>query len=347
MNKKITSLIGAAVLVMALPLQGLAAADADASLQPVDQGANVSLKLQQGAGEGVNALQMSFTLSPVVGSLYKANVSFAFDEDLAGTVKRYRFDQENNVLTVYVAGANGKLFQNDEADLGEIQVESTDGEYLEVSITSGLPSDAEHPAEEMATGLSLLRAGSSKQDLSIQAEAVQVKVGEQSPDPEPTPEVPEEPSVEPTAQPTTKPTQQPQNPEVPQDNERPTWESSSSTGSTGGSTGSTGGTTGTTGTTSGTVSATAKPGTTASSKAPASSSAAQSAVSEAVSESESQAASESSSSQAAESESQAESQSTSAQTEKSKVGVLPIVTGVVVAAAAVVAGVMIWRRGRD
>lgn len=57
MNKKIIGLIGAAVLVMAMPLQGLAAADAAASLQPVEGGAKVSLDLHQaGAGEGVNAL---------------------------------------------------------------------------------------------------------------------------------------------------------------------------------------------------------------------------------------------------------------------------------------------------
>ena len=141
MNKKIIGLIGAAVLVMALPLQGLAAADAAANLQSVEGGAKVSLDLQHtGAGEGVNALQMSFTLSPVVGSLDKADVSFVFDEDLPGTVKTYRYNQSTNVLTVYVAGANGALFENDKADLGSIQVEAAEGEYLEVSITTGLPN---------------------------------------------------------------------------------------------------------------------------------------------------------------------------------------------------------------
>ena len=49
MNKKIIGLIGAAVLVMAMPLQGLAAADAAANLQPVEGGAKVSLDLHRQA----------------------------------------------------------------------------------------------------------------------------------------------------------------------------------------------------------------------------------------------------------------------------------------------------------
>lgn len=140
MNKKIIGLIGAAVLVMAMPLQGLAAADAAASLQPVEGGAKVSLDLHQ-AGAGVNALQMSFTLNPVSGSLDKASVSFDFDNDMAGTVKRYSFDQNSGVLTVYVAGANGQLFDNDKTDLGSIQVKAAEGEYLELAITTGLPRE--------------------------------------------------------------------------------------------------------------------------------------------------------------------------------------------------------------
>ena len=334
MNKKIIGLIGAAVLVMALPLQGLAAADAAANLQSVEGGAKVSLDLQHtGAGEGVNALQMSFTLSPVVGSLDKADVSFVFDEDLPGTVKTYRYNQNTNVLTVYVAGANGALFENDKADLGSIQVEAAKGEYLEVSITTGLPNQEEGSSAEMVSGLTLLRASSSAQKLTMQAETLAVNVGELSPAPEPTqrPEATETPEA----------TQQPQATEKPQASEKPEATQKPSGGSTGGSQNGS--------TQNNNAAATAQPGTAASSKAPGAS-ASQSAVSEAASE-ESQAQSESASSeaesQAAESESQAQSQSTASQTQKSKVSVLPVVIGVAVVAAAAVAGVVIWRRGRD
>ena len=334
MNKKIIGLIGAAVLVMALPLQGLAAADAAANLQSVEGGAKVSLDLQHtGAGEGVNALQMSFTLSPVVGSLDKADVSFVFDEDLPGTVKTYRYNQNTNVLTVYVAGANGALFENEKADLGSIQVEAAEGEYLEVSITTGLPNQEEGSSAEMVSGLTLLRASSSAQKLTMQAETLAVNVGELSPAPEPTqqPEATEPPEA----------TQQPQATEKPQASEKPEAAQKPSGGSTGGSQNGS--------TQNNNAAATAQPGTAASSKAPGAS-ASQSAVSEAASE-ESQAQSESASSeaesQAAESESQAQSQSTASQTQKSKVSVLPVVIGVAVVAAAAVAGVVIWRRGRD
>lgn len=334
MNKKIIGLIGAAVLVMALPLQGLAAADAAANLQSVEGGAKVSLDLQHtGAGEGVNALQMSFTLSPVVGSLDKADVSFVFDEDLPGTVKIYRYNQSTNVLTVYVAGANGALFENDKADLGSIQVEAAEGEYLEVSITTGLPNQEEGSSAEMVSGLTLLQASSSAQKLTMQAETLAVNAGELSPAPEPTqqPEATEPPEA----------TQQPQATEKPQASEKPEAAQKPSGGSTGGSQNGS--------TQNNNAAATAQPGTAASSKAPGAS-ASQSAVSEAASE-ESQAQSESASSeaesQAAESESQAQSQSTASQTQKSKVSVLPVVIGVAVVAAAAVAGVVIWRRGRD
>lgn len=334
MNKKIIGLIGAAVLVMALPLQGLAAADAAANLQSVEGGAKVSLDLQHtGAGEGVNALQMSFTLSPVVGSLDKADVSFVFDEDLPGTVKTYRYNQSTNVLTVYVAGANGALFENDKADLGSIQVEAAEGEYLEVSITTGLPNQEEGSSAEMVSGLTLLRASSSAQKLTMQAETLAVNVGELSPAPEPT--------QQPEATETPEATQQPQATEKPQASEKPEATQKPSGGSTGGSQNGS--------TQNNNAAATAQPGTAASSKAPGAS-ASQSAVSEAASE-ESQAQSESASSeaesQAAESESQAQSQSTASQTQKSKVSVLPVVIGVAVVAAAAVAGVVIWRRGRD
>ena len=336
MNKKIIGLIGAAVLVMALPLQGLAAADAAANLQSVEGGAKVSLDLQHtGAGEGVNALQMSFTLSPVVGSLDKADVSFVFDEDLPGTVKTYRYNQNTKVLTVYVAGANGALFENDKADLGSIQVEAAKGEYLEVSITTGLPNQEEGSSAEMVSGLTLLRASSSAQKLTMQAETLAVNVGELSPAPEPTqqPEATEAPEA--TQQP--QATEKPQATEQPQATEKPEATQKPSGGSQNGST------------QNNNAAATAQPGTSASSKAP-SASASQSAVSEAASE-ESQAQSESASSeaesQAAESESQAQSQSTASQTQKSKVSVLPVVIGVAVVAAAAVAGVVIWRRGRD
>ena len=336
MNKKIIGLIGAAVLVMALPLQGLASADAAANLQSVEGGAKVSLDLQHtGAGEGVNALQMSFTLSPVVGSLDKADVSFVFDEDLPGTVKTYRYNQNTNVLTVYVAGANGALFENDKADLGSIQVEAAKGEYLEVSITTGLPNQEEGSSAEMVSGLTLLRASSSAQKLTMQAETLAVNVGELSPAPEPTqqPEATEAPEA--TQQP--QATEKPQATEQPQATEKPEATQKPSGGSQNGST------------QNNNAAATAQPGTSASSKAP-SASASQSAVSEAASE-ESQAQSESASSeaesQAAESESQAQSQSTASQTQKYKVSVLPVVIGVAVVAAAAVAGVVIWRRGRD
>lgn len=343
MNKKIIGLIGAAVLVMALPLQGLAAADAAASLQPVEGGAKVSLDLHQaGAGEGVNALQMSFTLNPVSGSLDKASVSFDFDNDLAGTVKRYSFDQNSGVLTVYVAGAKGELFENDKADLGNIQVKAAEGEYLELSITAGLPREDEGSAEQLASGLSLLRTGSSRETMTMQAETLSVNVGEMSPNPEPT----EQPEATQKPEPTQKPeaTQKPESTEKPGATQQPAATQKPSGGSNQGSGNQSSNQGGTA------AAATAQPESGAASKAPGASSTAQSAVSEAASEesqSQSEAASSEAQSQAAESESQAQSQSTASQTEKSKVGVLPMVIGTVVVAAGVAGGVVIWRRGRD
>ena len=327
MNRKIKGLIGAAVLVMALPLQGLAAADAAASLQPVAGGAQVALDLhKEGAGEGVNALQMSFTLSPVSGSLDKADVTFDFSDALAGTVKRYSFDQSSSVLTVYVAGANGALFANDRADLGSIQVQTEQGEYMELSITTGILNGSEQQSTEAVSGLTLLRAGTTEENLTMQAETLTVSVGETSPAPEPTPQ--------PEA------TQQPEVSEQPEATQQPSDSSTSDTnpGSNQGN-----------GSAQSSVPApTSAPATAVPGKTPSASSSAQSAVSETeIQENlpESEASSGEPQSQPDGSESQA--QSAVAESDSSKVGILPLVIGIVLVAAAVVTGVVIWRRGRD
>ena len=333
MNKKIKGLIGAAVLVMALPLHGFAAADAVADLQAGTDGAEVSIVLlKSGTGQGVNALQMSFSVEAVAGSLDKAQVTFDFAEDLAGTVKRSSFNRDTNLLTVYVAGADGKLFENDRADLGSIQVEAAEGEYLELSITAGKPGET----TETVKGLTLLTGNSSARDLTVQAANVTVNVGTVAPDPGPgeTPEATQKPETSPQPETTPQPTEQPQVSEKPQATQAPV----------GGSNGSQNKPAQNTATGSPATQPTAQPEKGSGNKTPDASSTAQSSESSSVA-SESQAASSEVQSETASSESQV--QSTQAQTNGRKSNVLPVAIGLTAAVVVIVAGVVIYRRGRQ
>ena len=334
MNKKIKSLIGAVVLVMALPLHGMAAADAAAILQPGEGEAEVSIALQQsGAGQGVNALQMCFTVEAAVGSLDDAQVSFAFRQDLPGTVKRYSFNENENLLTVYVAGAEGDLFQNDTADLGTIQVDTADGSYVELKITAGRRGEN----GQLSSGLTLLTTGTSTQQLTLQPDNVTVSAGEEATSPDPVPTPTPEPGDKPEATQTPGATATPQPVQPPAATQQPS-------GGTGGSqngSGQNGSSQNSAAQSSGAASAVIK--------MPGASSSAQSeeASSEpAESVAESQSASSAASSAASESESQAQSQAAQGEVSEQSGSVLPVVLGIALAAAVVAVGVVLFRRSR-
>ena len=188
MNKQIKGLCAALLLSLALPLQALAATDAATTFQSSGDQAQVTVALNNsGAGEGINALQMELDVQVVAGSLDQAEVSFVFDEALPGTIQRYDYDESNQVLTVYVAGAEDSIFSKDTVTLGTIQVTSTNEDYLEVSVSAGgMEQKDDH------SGLILISGGTSTVYPTMQQQNTVLTSGKLSP---------EQPEVTPTSAP--------------------------------------------------------------------------------------------------------------------------------------------------
>ena len=142
-------------------------------------------------------------LNLVAGSLSQADVNFKFNEKLPGTVHEFRFDEETNELTVYVAGANGKLFNGQTVDLGQVEITSASGDYLEVTLSTGGMSQ-----EEDSKDLVLLTGRTNKSYPTMQYTTATLKDGESAPAPTPAPtEAPVESTATPSA--TAKPTNAP------------------------------------------------------------------------------------------------------------------------------------------
>ena len=188
MNKQIKGLCAALLLSLALPLQALAATDAATTFQSSGDQAQVTVALNNsGAGEDINALQMELDVQVVAGSLDQAEVSFVFDEALPGTIQRYDYDESNQVLTVYVAGAEDSIFSKDTVTLGTIQVTSTNEDYLEVRVSAGgMEQKDDH------SGLILISGGTSTVYPTMQQQNTVLTSGKLSP---------EQPEVTPTSAP--------------------------------------------------------------------------------------------------------------------------------------------------
>ena len=205
MNKRIKGLVAAGLMALVFPFQALAAADAETAFKSTGENrADLSVSLNgDSAAEGVNALQLQMKLNLVAGSLSQADVNFKFNEKLPGTVHEFRFDEETNELTVYVAGANGKLFNGQTVDLGQVEITSASGDYLEVTLSTGGMSQ-----EEDSKDLVLLTGRTNKSYPTMQYTTATLKDGESAPAPTPAPtEAPVESTATPSA--TAKPTNAP------------------------------------------------------------------------------------------------------------------------------------------
>ncbi len=207
MTKQFKSLIITAFIAMVLPFYAFAISDTTIDFIVNGDKANVNIHLQhKDVGDGATALMMKFHLEAVVGSLEQAQVSFAFDDKMTGTVQRYSYNQEEKILTVYVAGAKEGIFKGETLNLGYLQLTSNKGDYIKVKITSGLMGEN----EEVSDDLQILTGGTTMTSLATQSVSVELEAGENvvSPSPEikPTPspivtpapnqtQVPEKPSV--------------------------------------------------------------------------------------------------------------------------------------------------------
>ena len=83
----------------------------------------------------IEALTMkaSFQVKAQKGSVTKENIQFHFDQDIQSVVKEYRYDNSNNILTIYISGQNN-LFSNKQLKLGTIDLDVSKDTKVDISL---------------------------------------------------------------------------------------------------------------------------------------------------------------------------------------------------------------------
>lgn len=126
MKKYVLRLFLAVLAVFAVPAASAAAADAgEETIELIGNGQNAGVRLgiPKACGEGLSTLQLSLNVTPDGSG--EAFVSFQFDETSLGNakVREYRYNRENGVLNLYIAGTDGIFGQDEEKlFLGSIAV---------------------------------------------------------------------------------------------------------------------------------------------------------------------------------------------------------------------------------
>lgn len=197
MRKWIKVLAVVGVLAVLLTAHTLAAQEAATTFETQGDHTQVTVELQkESMAQGVSALRANFLVRATVGELEEDDVTFQFATTLPGTVQRYVYDANTGLLSVYVAGANGALFDGLQATLGSIYIQSQ--EEVQAQVTFG---------QEGTDPLTLLAGSSTQTTPSVQLTQTTLTAGETTPPPEvtPTPEVTQAPEVTPTPEVTQAP----------------------------------------------------------------------------------------------------------------------------------------------
>lgn len=197
MRKWIKVLAVVGVLAVLLTAHTLAAQEAATTFETRGDHTQVTVELQkESMAQGVSALSANFLVQATVGELGEDDVTFQFASTLPGTVQRYVYDANTGVLSVYVAGANGALFDGLQATLGSIHIQAE--QEVQAQVTFG---------QEGTNPLTLLTGSSTQTTPSVQLNTTTLTAGETTPDPEvtPSPEVTQAPDVTPSPEVTQAP----------------------------------------------------------------------------------------------------------------------------------------------
>lgn len=197
MRKWIKVLAVVGVLAVLLTAHTLAAQEAATTFETQGDHTQVTVELQkESMAQGVSALSANFLVQATVGELGEDDVTFQFASTLPGTVQRYVYDANTGVLSVYVAGANGALFDGVRATLGTISI-ATEQE-VQAQVTFG---------QEGTEPLTLLTGSSTQTTPSVQLTQTTLTAGQTPPEPEvtPSPEVTQAPEVTPSPEVTQAP----------------------------------------------------------------------------------------------------------------------------------------------
>lgn len=132
MKRLIASLFAGTVLCLAaMPAYAQGTADG-VSLSADGSRAAVRLQLPTGEAQDVTALQISFAVCPTAGS-DAVSVTFDFDDALSAGVQQYRYDDATGELTVYLAGRT-PLLSSGSMELGDICLASADGSQVDADV---------------------------------------------------------------------------------------------------------------------------------------------------------------------------------------------------------------------
>lgn len=197
MRKWIKVLAVVGVLAVLLTANTLAAQEAATTFETQGDHTQVTVELQkESMAQGVSALSANFLVQATVGELGEDDVTFQFASTLPGTVQRYVYDANTGVLSVYVAGANGALFDGVRATLGSIHIQGE--QEVQAQVTFG---------QEGTDPLTLLTGSSTQTTPSVQLAEAILTAGETPPEPEvtPSPEVTQAPEVTPSPEVTQAP----------------------------------------------------------------------------------------------------------------------------------------------
>lgn len=197
MKKWIKVLAVVGVLAVLLTAHTLAAQEAATTFETQGDHTQVTVTLQKEAmAQGVSALSANFLVQATVGQLGEDDVTFQFSSTLPGTVQRYVYDAHTGLLSVYVAGANGAVFDGSQATLGSIHIQAQQEVQAQVSF-----------GQEGTQPLTLLTGSSTQTTPSVQLTQTTLTAGETTPGPEtsPGPEVSSAPGTSPSPEVSSKP----------------------------------------------------------------------------------------------------------------------------------------------
>lgn len=185
-----TLLLGTALAVAALPVSA-AGVDNTVTLTANGNTASVHLDLPENEAKGVTALRLSFQ----VNSSDDIAAKFVFDDSLTASVQQYTYNEQTQILHVYLAGRNELLSKDGEADLGTIQLDGAEGSTASVSF--------------VVDSLELVDASLGKTETSVVSNGDANLTVSSPSNPTPAPETTPAPEATPVPETTPAPTQAP------------------------------------------------------------------------------------------------------------------------------------------
>ena len=132
MKNALKAVVFAVLFALALPLQAMAAEQAEIGLDTAGEKAQVNITLPENTGKGITALELHIQ----VENMADAAVAFEFSNQLNATIQQARYNEAKKELVVYVAGGKN-LFVNDALFLGSVVAESDVDGQVELSIQEG------------------------------------------------------------------------------------------------------------------------------------------------------------------------------------------------------------------